>query len=315
MSLTGLSDPLCQDDVTVSPDAVDGGSARFKIPCFASPALSSMFGRDIWVCDVTLGPTSSWKDCVAPGVVEAALRQGSRRVVVASSGNHGRAIAFACREAGLRAAVLVYERTAPDVVASLVDLGAEVVRYPDRPAVYAGLDGFLSAGWFSATLTDRLRNQAIMPGAEGYHRIAAAITQAIPGDPIVVVPTCYGDGVSAIWRNLAARGRRPLMGLVRAESDRSIACSLATDIVTSQVRTLKAAGAFDMRLEDAAFRSGIVTMEAALGKRLDLAEGGIPEALTRIIARMRDDPDAAAAERRIVCVVTGSVFPDLDRRR
>ena len=314
MSSSMLSAPLQQNvDRAELPEGLAPQPASFDIPCFMSPALTAAFATPIWICDATLGPTSSWKDCLTPGVIEAALRQGSKRVVVASSGNHGRAIAHGCRAAGLQAAVLVFERTAPDVVASLVELGAEVFRYPDRPAVYAALDGFLSAGWFSATLTDRLRKHAFMPGAEGYHRIAASIMDAVPGDPIVVVPTCYGDGVSAIWRHLTTRGRRPLMGLVRAESDRSIAASLATDIVTPQVRMLIAAGAFDISLEDSWIHSGIATMESVLGKQLDLAEGGIPEALTRIIART---PAVAPAPRRpIVCVVTGSVFPGLDRRR
>ena len=283
----------------------------FPIPCSPSPALSSAFGVEIAICDVTKGPTSSWKDCVAPSVVEAALQVGLRRVIVASSGNHGRAIAFACRASGLQAGILVYERTPPDVVASLLELGAKVFRYPDRASVHAALDVFVSDGWFSATLTDRLRGCGSMPGAIGYRRIAMAITQAVAGDPLVVVPTCYGDGAAAIQRHLVAMGRRPLMCLVRAsQGDGSIAASIATDVMTPQVSSLLASGAFDFRVTDPSFRAGLKTMEAAVGKHLDFAEGGIPDGLSRLVAMWPSPP-----RRPVVCVVTGGVCPGLNKDR
>lgn len=282
-------------------------SPPFEIPCFASPALSAVFGADVSICDVTLGPTSSWKDCVAVRVVEAAQRQGLKRVVVASSGNHGRAIAFACRAAGLPAAVLVYDRTPADVIASLVGLGAQVFRFPGRVAVHAALDAFVADGWFSATLTDRLRHRGAMPGVDGYRRIAVAIARAVADEPIVIVPTCYGDGASSIRRHLVDLGLRPTLCLVRpAAGDGSIAASIATDVVTPQVAALLASGALDIKVDECAFRSGVGTMETALGKPLDFAEGGIPEALARLATI------GSVPRRSIVCVVTGGLFPGLD---
>ena len=314
MSLAANSTPLLRRDECTEPSGSEPGPrrtiGRFDIPCAPSPQLSRAFDADVSICDVTRGPTCSWKDCVAPGVVEAALRQGLRRVVVASSGNHGRAIAYACRSAGLQAAVLVYDRTPSDVVASLVELGAEVLRFPDRMTVHAAMDAFIADGWFSATLTDRLRDRDSMPGGDGYQRIAIAIAGAVAGNPFVVVPTCYGDGASSIQRHLVKLGRHPVMCLVRAsEASGSVAASIATDVLTPQVSRLLASGAVEIKVEDRSFHTGLETMKAAVGKPLDCAEGGFPDALAQLVAK---GPSLTC--RPIVCVITGGVFPGLDHK-
>ncbi len=124
---------------------------------------------------------------------------------------------------------MVYQRTPADVVGSLIALGAKVYRYPDRAAVYEALRAFRSDGWYAATLLDELREGALMPGAIGYRRIARSIADAIAGDPIVIVPTCNGDGATAIHQHLSFLGRRPTMCLVQAAAgDDAIAASIAT---------------------------------------------------------------------------------------
>jgi hypothetical protein len=284
---------------------LDTDADAFEIPCV--PVQSA--GTDVFLCDATRGPTCSWKDCVAPGVVTMARRHGARRVVVASSGNHGRAVAHACRAAGLACRVLVYDRTPADVVASLAGLGATVARLPGHAAVYATLRALVAEGWFSATLIDRAADRALMPGSPGYGRIAAAIAATVPADPIVVVPTCYGDGASAIARHLRALGVEPIMVLLRAgEASADIAASIATDIVTPQVSCLLAGGAISVMVGPAAIRPGLAIMEALMGKPLDGAEGGLPEALRRLAAA-----GLSRRDRPIVCVVTAGVFPGLAR--
>ena len=290
-----------------TPVRVPGAAhGHFPIPCLPSPQLSADYAANVFICDATLGPTRSWKDCAASLAVEEALRLGQRQIVVASSGNHGRAIAYACRARGLEAAVLVYERTPTDVVGSLLALGAKVVRYPDRAAVHAALRAFRCDGWFAATLLDDLREGALMPGATGYHRIARAIAEAMADDPIVIVPTCYGDGATAIEQHLVRLGRRPTMCLVRAAAgDGAIAASIATDVLTPQVAALQAS-AIDVRVEDDAFRAGVLTMSAALGKRLDMAEGGTPAAMAYL-----EHLGALRNGRPVVCVLTGALYPGL----
>ncbi len=279
----------------------------FPIPCYRSPQLSAAYTANVLICDVTLGPTRSWKDCAAPFAVEEALRSGQRQIVVASSGNHGRAIAYACRARGLEAAVLVYERTPADVVDSLLALGAKVYRYADRAAVHDALRAFRSDGWYAATLLDDLRLGALMPGSVGYRRIAHAIADAVAGDSIVIVPTCYGDGATAIEQHLSRLGRSPTMCLVRAAAgDGAIAASIATDVVTPQVAALNASGAIEVSVGDDAFRAGVLAMSATLGKRLDVAEGGTPEAMSYLKVL-----GALAKDKPVVCVLTGALYPGL----
>ena len=280
---------------------------HFPISCLPSPQLSSAFAANVFICDVTQGPTRSWKDCAAPFAIKDALRSGQRQIVVASSGNHGRAIAYACRALGLEAAVLVYQRTPADVVDSLVALGAKVYRYQDRAAVHEALRAFKAAGWYAATLLDDLRAGALMPGAVGYRRIAWSIADAVAGDPIVIVPTCYGDGAASVQHHLLELGRRSTMCLVRAAAgDRAVAASIATDVLTPQVAALKLSGAIDVRVGDDAFCAGVLTMSAAVGKRLDVAEGGTPEALARLA-----DLGALQTGQSVVCVLTGALYPGL----
>ncbi len=235
------------------------------------------------------------------------MRSGYRKVVVASSGNHGRAISHVCRALGIEAAVLVYTRTPPDVIDSLLALGAKVYRYPDRAAVHAALRGFQSDGWYAATLLDDLRAGALMPGAAGYRRIAQSIADAVTDSPIVIVPTCYGDGATAIEQHLARLGRISTMCLVRAAAgDAAMAASIATDVLTPQVAVLQESGAIDVRVSDDAFRYGVQIMSAAMGKPLDPAEGGTFEALG-VLSNL----GALNTSQPVVCVLTGALYPRL----
>jgi threonine dehydratase len=59
-------------------------------------------------------------------VVEELAATGHEAVVTASTGNHGAAVAWACREAGIRAVVFVPPGSTPAKLANLDRLGAEV---------------------------------------------------------------------------------------------------------------------------------------------------------------------------------------------
>ena len=97
------------------------------------------------------------------------------------------------------------------------------------------------------------------------------------------------------------------MCLVRAAAgDGAIAASIATDVLTPQVAALAGSGAIDVSVGDDAFRAGVLTMSAALGKRLDVAEGGTPEAMAYL-----KDLGALQDDRPVVCVLTGALYPGL----
>src|SRR5262245_63790390 len=77
-------------------------------PVFRHATLSSLAGRDVWLKAENLQRTGSFKVRGAANRV-AALGAAERAagVVAASAGNHGQAVAWAAREAGIPATIFV----------------------------------------------------------------------------------------------------------------------------------------------------------------------------------------------------------------
>ena len=97
------------------PTAADVEQARARLegvaretPIVRSATLSELAGRDVWLKAENLQRTGSFKVRGAVNRV-AALDDGERArgVVAASAGNHGQAVAWAAREAGVPATIFV----------------------------------------------------------------------------------------------------------------------------------------------------------------------------------------------------------------
>jgi threonine synthase len=275
---------------------------HIDVTCIRSESLSSSYGASIYLCDATLGPTGSWKDFLARGVIRAAQTAGADRLVVASSGNHGRAIAWAAARNDMRARVLTYDDTAEHVVKQLEALGADVIRHADREQLYSALGEHIADGWYSATLTADARMSRHTPGAEGLAEIANAIAREVQDtSPIVVVPTCYGDGATEIEWSLRRQGGRPQMCLVRAsEPEGEFAYSISTNWLTPQVSTLIATGAISMHFTSAEFEAGLRVIQSETGLLLDHAVGGLVPALAALQSHGH-----LVGKRPVVCVITG----------
>lgn len=97
-------------------------------PLLFSDALSARTGHKVYLKAENLQLTHSFKIRAAYGgllpKLEAARKYG---VVTGSSGNFAQAIAYACREQGVRVTVVMLERSAPNKVEAARRLGAEVV--------------------------------------------------------------------------------------------------------------------------------------------------------------------------------------------
>jgi threonine dehydratase len=103
------------------------GSAR-ETPMFASETLGRLAGRDVYLKAENLQRTGSFKVRGATNKL-ATLGEEERAagVVAASAGNHGQAVAWAAREAGIRATIFVPEDAAMAKVDAARGYGAEVV--------------------------------------------------------------------------------------------------------------------------------------------------------------------------------------------
>ncbi|MGH3137976.1 MAG: threonine ammonia-lyase [Gaiellaceae bacterium] len=159
----------------------------------APEALAAFAGRDdLWLKREDVNEIGVFKWRGALPVVEELARRGHEAVVTASTGNHGAAVAWACRQAGIRAVVFVPPGAAEPKLANLDRLGADV-----RVAGH-DLD---EAKEFARTYAEQAALQFFEDGAEplqydAYGAIGAEAIEQCPLPPAAVV-TPIGNGALA----------------------------------------------------------------------------------------------------------------------
>jgi threonine dehydratase len=93
----------------------------------APAALARYAGRgELWLKREDLHELGAFKWRSTLPVVRELARSGAETVATASTGNHGAAVAWACRRVGVRAVVFVPPGANPQKLALLEELGAEV---------------------------------------------------------------------------------------------------------------------------------------------------------------------------------------------
>jgi threonine synthase len=169
----------------------------------------------LFIKDEARNPTWSYKDRLAAVAVSKAMERDAEAVVVATTGNHGAAIAAYAAVAGIRCIILTLESVPLTMKVLMQSYGAEVValrRGPDRWKVMA--EAARSRNWMpmSGYLDPPIGSNPF--GIDGYKTIAFEIIDQMEQAPdVVVVPTAYGDGLVGI-----ARGFDDLLELGRIES-------------------------------------------------------------------------------------------------
>ncbi|MDR5882975.1 hydroxyectoine utilization dehydratase EutB [Caballeronia sp. LZ032] len=96
-------------------------------PLVHSISLSRIAGVPVHLKLETLQPTGSFKLRGATNALAQVAEAGGTRVVTASTGNHGRAVAHAARELGMEAAVCMSSLVPKNKVEAVAALGARVV--------------------------------------------------------------------------------------------------------------------------------------------------------------------------------------------
>jgi threonine dehydratase len=112
---------------------VTGGAIAERIrrflrvtPLVHAPALSRRVGADVWLKLESLQRTGSFKLRGAAARLAALARDGRKRVIAASAGNHGLGVAHAAQLFGLEATVIVSSLTAEHKRAAIAALGARL---------------------------------------------------------------------------------------------------------------------------------------------------------------------------------------------
>jgi threonine dehydratase len=116
------------DDVLRAAQAI--ASYVQRTPLLRSPALDALVGGTVWIKPESLQVTGSFK---ARGAFNALLaltpQQRERGVVAYSTGNHGQAIAWAARQLGVSATIVMPVDAPKTKVARALAQGAKIIHY------------------------------------------------------------------------------------------------------------------------------------------------------------------------------------------
>jgi threonine dehydratase len=203
------------------PDIADVRAARERLagvaretPVYASETLSRLTGRSVVLKAENLQRTGAFKIRGAYNTVaqlSAAEREGG--VVTASAGNHGQAVAWAAREAGIRATIFVPENAPMAKVEAARGYGAAVELAGEGfdDAVEAARAHEAATG---ATVVHAFQDARVIAG-QG--TLGLELAEQLPsGAGTVVIPVGGGGLASGIA--IALRAERPELRLVGVQA-------------------------------------------------------------------------------------------------
>jgi threonine dehydratase len=204
------------------------GIARVT-PVYGTETLSKLIGREVALKAENLQRTGSFKIRGAVNKI-ATLTDAEKRsgVIAASAGNHGQAVAWAAREAGVKATVFVPQDAPMAKVEPTKNYGAQV------ELVGASFEDALAAALKHAEETDATfvhpyEDERVMAG-QG--TIGLELAEQVPQAGTVVIPVGGGGLSSGI--GLALRSVRPDVRIVGVQAGLS-GPTIADGIAVKQV--------------------------------------------------------------------------------
>ena len=100
-----------------------------KTPLLRLPALDSFLGCQVYAKAECMQITGSFKYRGAMNkILSLSKEELARGIVAASSGNHGKAIAYACRKLGVKATIVLPDTAAKVKVDTIRAWGAEIIQ-------------------------------------------------------------------------------------------------------------------------------------------------------------------------------------------
>jgi threonine dehydratase len=188
------------------------GIAR-ETPVYGSETFSRIAGRDVWLKAENLQRTGAFK--VRGAVNRIALLSDSERaagVVAASAGNHGQAVAWAAREAGIPARIYVPQDAPMAKVEACRTYGSELIM---------GGASFEEALAAARTDVDETGAIFVHPFEDsiviaGQGTIGLELVEQVPDAQTVVIPV--GGGGLAAGIALALRAEQPDVRIVGVQA-------------------------------------------------------------------------------------------------
>lgn len=188
-----------------------------RTPLIKSLSLSHRAGVPVYLKLETVQPTGSFKIRGASNALAELAGKGVTKVVTASTGNHGRAIAQAARSLGIEAAVCMSSLVPRNKIDAVAELGAQVVisgGSQDEAQVEAARLA-REEGYVFVPPFDDLRVIA------GQATIGLEILEALPDVATIVVPLSGGGLFSGVA--FAAKAIRSDVGAIGVSMARGAA--------------------------------------------------------------------------------------------
>jgi threonine dehydratase len=184
-------------------------------PCTPSEVFGEMFGGRAWFKFENLQRTGSFKDRGALNRILAIPQEDCPRgVVAASAGNHAQGVAFHAGRLGVRATIVMPERTPLIKVSSTERFGAKVVLHGANydEAMEEALRIQKREG---PTLIHPFDDEHIIAG-QG--TIGLELLEQVPAMDVLVVPIGGGGLISGV--SVAIKAARPEVRIVGVEAER-----------------------------------------------------------------------------------------------
>jgi len=181
-----------------------------------SPMLSARCGARVWLKPECLQKTGAFKiRGAANKIARLSDAERARGVITASSGNHGRAVAWVARERGVPAVICMSRRVVAYKVEAIRRYGAEVVTegetYDDAERRAFALADARGLTWISAFDDPHV--------IAGQGTIGLELAEDLPDLDTVLVPLSGGGLVSGVA--LALKSLRPATKVVGVSMDRA----------------------------------------------------------------------------------------------
>jgi len=300
--LPGLS------DIVEAQKRIAGVATR--TPLVESPTLSKRFGKEVYLKLECFQPIRVFK---IRGAYNKISQVSGDKVVAASSGNHGNAVAYASRLLGKKCTIVLPENAVQEKVSMILENGAEVVKYgkthPEREEKSREI--VRNTG---ATYVHPFNDPLVIAG-QG--TVGLEITEQLSDFDSVVVPVGGGGLISGV--SVAIKARKPSANIFGAESEvvpKLRAAREAGRIVTVPVPPSIADGLLASSLGDLTFEactkllsgSYVVSEDEILSAMgLLVREAHIfPEPSSAVtLATLMAGKDTAKLGKRVVLVISG----------
>jgi threonine synthase len=281
-------------------------------PLVAAPRVSERAGREVLLKLEGANPTGSFKDRGMTCAVSAAVREGARAVICASTGNTAASAAAYAARAGLTGAVIVPEgKIATGKLAQALMHGARVI------ALRGSFDRALE---LVRELADRhpiaLVNSVNAFRLEGQKTGAFEILDEVGEIDALCIPVGNAGNVTAYWKGFQEAGSGPRMlgfqaegaaPLVRGEPVAEPETVASAIRIGNPARWEEAMGAI---VGSSGAIEAVSDAEILNAWRLLAAEEGVfcePASAAAVAGLLRH---GAGDARRVVCVLTGHGLKD-----